>query len=186
VVVHSAGTCHQHRVGSANDRNDSYQKTERLAALVGAFSLATRRQAMSTTTSRRAVLAGAAATLPAVAVLPSLTAAAAANPDAELIALGVQLEPIAEEWLVLNDAEDLSDDEIDARCDAVDGRLFPLAEHILSLKAQTVAGLAVQVRAITMVATCGMVLILMVPTTRSMSERSLMPSAHSLGSRPLR
>jgi hypothetical protein len=47
--------------------------------------------------SRRAILAGATA-VPAVAVLPVI-GAAAANPDAELIALGVQLDTAGKEWL---------------------------------------------------------------------------------------
>ena len=59
---------------------------------------------MTTTTSRRAILAGA-AMLPAVS-LPALAAPAFASdafgpnhPDAELLRLGAELEPVEQEWL---------------------------------------------------------------------------------------
>ena len=139
--------------------------------------------------SRRAILAGAAA-VPALA----LPAEAADNPDAELLALGSQLEPIIREWVAKRasdrreraawhaaceragfpqiafgsvpddewrayqdkrvhirpddeEEEELEEDGASVVCNSIHERLEPLVEEILSRKARTVAGLAVQARA---------------------------------------
>src|SRR5262249_49474353 len=89
-------------------------------------------------TTRRAILAGTLA-LPAAA-----SAASASAADAELLAFDVQLTKLERErgWLNTSGA-DISDDQGEdfcARCDA-------LADYIVACKAETAAGLAIQVRA---------------------------------------
>jgi hypothetical protein len=143
-----------------------------------------------TNLSRRAILAGA-ASVPALTALP---AEAADNPDAELLALGSQLEPIIREWVVKRASDgperaawqaaceragfpqiafgSVPDDEWRAYQDkrghirpddeeekeldehgasvvwnSIHERLEPLVEDILAYEAQTVAGLAIQARA---------------------------------------
>jgi hypothetical protein len=147
---------------------------------------------MTTTTSRRAILAGA-VTLPALAVPATAPLAFEPNhPDAELLRLAVQLQEVERENAALLAIDRAFDDEWNAICskaglpkiaredcsssdewlkyckarwslrpqrddggDLDDGpwkelqedRIWPLAKEILSLKATTVAGLAVQFRA---------------------------------------
>jgi hypothetical protein len=149
--------------------------------------------------SRRAIMSGAAA-LPAVAVLPVSAIARVGNPDAELLRLGAEFQPIIHEWAARRAIElrhgeaweevciraglpriefgSIPDDEYRAYSDKrsnvrteysdeqeaefdeelesgesvwddILGRLNPLAREIISHKAQTVAGLAVQTRAMT-------------------------------------
>jgi cell pole-organizing protein PopZ len=142
--------------------------------------------------TRRAILAGIAATVPAAPAVAALTVNPE-SPDADLLALGVQLDRIAEEVSAQRAIDQVNQDAFEAKVEertgiahgdapafdendpsgyweirkavAQDGtgtpdennpwnpihdRLFPLAEDILSRKAQTVAGLAVQTRTITM------------------------------------
>jgi hypothetical protein len=144
--------------------------------------------------SRRALVRGATA-LPAVAglsaAIPAL-ASATDNPDAELLALGAQLDRICEQWLAERALDDKDRAIFEARVFAETGiayrdapaitdenrdtgywairdkvidetphhdpdlmewgrihdRMYPLVDKILGYKAQTVAGLAVQVQAI--------------------------------------
>jgi hypothetical protein len=94
-----------------------------------------------------------AAAVTAPAMLPVLAAAAEPNPDVELLALGRRLDVLADEWLdqALRYRRRLavSDEEINALCD----RLNPLTDDILSRKAQTLAGLAVQAKALSIART---------------------------------
>jgi hypothetical protein len=105
---------------------------------------------MSKTVSRRAILAGAsAATVP----IPALASASTiAGPDAELLALGVQLTKVEREIDALDTAvkagAEISDAEGYTFCD----RLCDLTSDILARKAHSVDGLAVQTRAITLAA----------------------------------
>jgi hypothetical protein len=117
---------------------------------------------MSTSLNRRALVAGAAA-LPVIAI--PAAAQCVLQDDAELLALGAQLEPFLQRWLAQNrddfarikrgevghDEErtveewQRGDKERNEVCDA----LYSLADEILSLTATTKEGLAVQLRAIT-------------------------------------
>jgi hypothetical protein len=95
---------------------------------------------MSKTLNRRAILAGAAAaTVPAAAAC----IAGDTNPDAELLELGAQLETVASGWATV---------EEDAELDALAHRQNDLTYEILDLTATTLAGLAVQIRAVTIMA----------------------------------
>jgi hypothetical protein len=102
--------------------------------------------------SRRSLVTTAAA-LPALAA----SALAAGDPcgDAELLRLGELLEPIERDQrqeLALDDAarrgERDDDDPDSVRWDALNSRAFPLVNRILAHKAETVAGLRVQTRAL--------------------------------------
>jgi hypothetical protein len=113
--------------------------------------------------SRRALVAGAAA-LPAIAV-PVAAAQCVLQGDAELLALGVQLEPFLLRWIAQNRDDfarvkrgEVGHDEErsveewewgDKERNEVSDALFSLADEILSLTATTKEGLAVQLRAIT-------------------------------------
>jgi hypothetical protein len=117
---------------------------------------------MSTSLNRRALVAGAAA-LPAIAV--PVAAQCVLQGDAELLALGAQLEPFLLRWIAQNRDDfarvkrgevgnveertveewERGDKERNEVCDA----LYSLADKILSLTATTKEGLAVQLRAIT-------------------------------------
>jgi hypothetical protein len=59
---------------------------------------------MSTDINRRVLVAGAASTLPAIAMLPAAATSQGAA-DAELIALGAKLEPIIQQWKAQNAAD---------------------------------------------------------------------------------
>jgi hypothetical protein len=150
--------------------------------------------------SRRAIMASA-AVLPAVPALPVASAiACVADPDAELLQLGAEFEPIIHEWAaqraidlrrheaweaaciraglpriefgsipddeyrsyqdkrrnVRTEYSEEEDAELDEEhegvltvWDEIHDRLNPRAQDIISRKAQTVAGLAVQTRAMT-------------------------------------
>jgi hypothetical protein len=100
--------------------------------------------------SRRTLVTGAAA-LPAIAVLPAI-ADAAANPDAELLALGAQLAELEREAQALNALVAAGADVDDACGAAFCKRLLGLTDDILGRRAHSVAGLAVQTRAIIMAA----------------------------------
>lgn len=95
---------------------------------------------MTNKTLRRTLLVGA-SILP-VASLPAL---ASDNPDAELLRLGAELEPIIRERDAALCWPKEAEEEFDW-CELME-RLEPLANEIISRKAQTVAGLAVQARA---------------------------------------
>jgi hypothetical protein len=121
--------------------------------LAGAFTPNKEKEMSHANLSRRAVLVGATA-LP-VTVLPI------AELDSELLALGAKLEPIIQEWLAQSaiDAQviSVSGDMTEQECEAasrvwthIHERMDPLIEDILSCKSQTVAGLAVQARAMTL------------------------------------
>jgi len=140
---------------------------------------------MSSTLSRRAIVAGAAA-LPAAAVLlPALSA----DNDAELLRLGAELDAVIiewhaqraideqeraaheaacdaaglpkiefgsvpdEEWRAHNDKRTAlyqSDDPELERWDRIHGKIWPLIDAIMALKATTTAGLAVQARTVSL------------------------------------
>jgi hypothetical protein len=107
--------------------------------------------ASSSNINRRALVAGAAAALPAIAAMPANAADAA---DAELLALGDQLEPLIEQWMAQT-AADREECEADpdpelTRWHRLNSRIYPLVDAILSQRAQTLAGLAVQARAFTL------------------------------------
>jgi len=149
---------------------------------------------MSKNVSRRAMLAGIAATVPAAPAVVALTVNPE-SPDADLLALGVQLDRIAEEVHAQRTIDQASQDAFELKVEKITGiarrdvpaidendpsgyweirkaiaqdgtgipdednpwnpihdRLFPLAEDILSRKAQTIAGLAVQTRAVVLAA----------------------------------
>jgi hypothetical protein len=172
--------------------SDSIKKTERHPRLAGLNPQGTTPMSPENQIlSRRAIVAGAVAA-PALA-LPVVPALAAANPDAELLALGEQFELIIRDWAAQRvfdrnwsaavDAEtervtgiakchapkphiDNFDtgywaeqrrisseipggEESDSAWDDINERLNPLAHEIISHKAQTIAGLAVQARAMT-------------------------------------
>jgi hypothetical protein len=101
---------------------------------------------MSKNVSRRAMLAAASVAIP--------VATAGATPlgsaDAELLALGAQLNELEKEWRLFNVIPDESYEQ--TRADAVLDREDALVWDILSHKADTVGGLAVQTKAITMAA----------------------------------
>jgi hypothetical protein len=82
----------------------------------------------------RAILAGAAC-IPA-----GVPAVANTGADAELLALGAQLESVAVDLLAVNTPRGRSDEEVDREVDDVFERLSPLAENILLCKAETIAG----------------------------------------------
>jgi hypothetical protein len=144
------------------------------------------------TTSRRAVLAGIAAAVPAAPAVASL----AHNPDAELLNLGEQLNRVIRDYnaqqlkdrprravfeakveqvtgIARHNAPvswdedspaavayyearsalaraDHSDTDNDDPWTDIHGRLYPIVDDILSRRAQTVTGLAVQARAVVM------------------------------------
>ncbi|HUI12562.1 MAG TPA: hypothetical protein VL048_03720 [Xanthobacteraceae bacterium] len=160
---------------------------------------------MTTTTSRRTLVVGA-AMLPAASLPAFASPIGPDHPDAELLRLGAELEPIIGEWAAQRALDDAESAALDAaveratgiarrdapkipkgyrRCspvpkltkknravwywathdkimeqspstdpdltvwDEIHDRLHPLARDIISRKAQTVAGLAVQARAMT-------------------------------------
>jgi hypothetical protein len=82
------------------------------------------------------------------------------NSDAHLLALGAQLDVIANEWIdqleyestILTTGNDPNPDATWATTDDLNDRLFPLAEDILSQRAHTRAGLTVQAKAVSLVA----------------------------------
>jgi hypothetical protein len=113
-------------------------------------------------TTRRAVLAGI-ATAPALAA-PAIGVAAGYSEDAEIPALGVQLKPIEEDFAaqlaidrasttftVVQQADGTFETDMEP-WDDIHDRLDPLAKEILSKKARTIPGLAVQARALLLVA----------------------------------
>jgi len=92
--------------------------------------------------SRRAIMSVAAA-LPAVAVLPAVTAAAAvANLDAELIALGKQFELLENQY----DLAAARGDQAEPHCDDITDAMEAPMRRIMALPATTLAGLAVKAR----------------------------------------
>lgn len=107
--------------------------------------------------SRRAILAGIAASPALAAPALGLTDSSA---DAELLELGVQLRSIEDEYTAQQAIDDASPEfavvrgadgqwETDEEpWDDIHDRLFPLCEEILSKRAHTIQGLAVQVRAV--------------------------------------
>jgi hypothetical protein len=104
---------------------------------------------MSTTkkVTRRTTMILGAGIVP-VAALPSMAAAAAA--DAELLALGAELDGIIKEWRARQARDQCrlpDDDECNIAWDDIHGRLLPLVDDILDRTAQTCTGLAVQTRA---------------------------------------
>jgi hypothetical protein len=74
--------------------------------------------------------------------------------DADLLAIGTRFQKIEDEHRVqlAMDRDGTADLTDDTQWEAIHDRLSPLAAEILSKKAQTIAGLAVQTRAITLVA----------------------------------
>jgi hypothetical protein len=100
----------------------------------------------------------------AKSVMRALVLSDDASLDAELLALGVRLKPIEEEFaaqiaidrasttFTVHERDDGGWETDVEPWDAIHGRLFPLAEEILSKKARTIAGLAVQARAVTLAA----------------------------------
>jgi hypothetical protein len=75
-------------------------------------------------------------------------------PDAELLELGVQLEQAEQEWFEQRARYDAGEpiecdsDGVRVPWTRIQGRINPLIDAILKQKAQTVAGLIVQTRAI--------------------------------------
>jgi hypothetical protein len=155
--------------------------------------------------SRRALVSGAAASVPLASAAAVATQEPTTGGDAELLALGVKLDAIISEWqaqvrkdraetnvweaaceatgLPRLELDEVPREEFDARCDArrdlwypekaehdartaaehdeegqsivwndIHGRLYLIFDYILSQRAQTVDGLAVQARAIVMAA----------------------------------
>jgi hypothetical protein len=82
------------------------------------------------------------------------------NSDAQLLALGVQLDVIAHEWLdqleyertTLATGNDPNPDATWATTDNLNTRMFELCEDILAQRAHTRAGLTVQAKAVSLVA----------------------------------
>jgi hypothetical protein len=105
--------------------------------------------------SRRAAILAGAASLPALA-LPAV-ANAISDPDAELLGLADQLGATIHEWTVQNaidrrrsDADKEGDDASEEFWGGFNNRQELLMNEIFSYKAKTAAGLALQVRAMTL------------------------------------
>jgi hypothetical protein len=103
---------------------------------------------------RRALIrAGATATLAAGATLNlgavALTRAAnGPNPDAELLALGAQVDGVLEEFEAQRARDRAGAHDSDDVWNDLHGRFFPLARDILSRTAHTAEGLTIQARAV--------------------------------------
>jgi hypothetical protein len=73
-------TCHTHRRSGAHDRNDSYQKTDRLAAWFGCIHTSKSGDEAMHTINRRALVAGAASAAGAIPALAQSVAAVGDDP----------------------------------------------------------------------------------------------------------
>jgi hypothetical protein len=79
---------------------------------------------MSTNMNRHAILAGAASALPVIATGAAAPTDAGINPDAELLELGAQLEPIIEQWKAMRSADDENRAVLEAKVEQATGVAF--------------------------------------------------------------
>ncbi|HEY2531134.1 MAG TPA: hypothetical protein VGJ20_24910 [Xanthobacteraceae bacterium] len=68
--------------------------------------------------------------------------------DAELLRLGAELDEVEQDYLRQCAADELLEDDADDKWAAIDKRLYPLFDKIMAHTATTVAGLAIQTKAI--------------------------------------